>query len=88
MTDITQAAVSIIESVYSEQIQPKTTACHAILLDWADIPQQPNELCVFGESGASRSRPNLPSFVSRLSIFKTDVGMVCDEFGKRRLLDN
>ena len=43
---------------------------------------------LFGKFGGGFARPTLSRFVFGFSIFETDVGMVCNEFGQRRLLDN
>ena len=87
VTDITQEAERVIKSICYERFSYQTTACNEILLDWFNLPQQPDELCLFGKSGGSSARPTLPRFVFGVSIFETDVGMVCNEFGQRWLLN-
>ena len=89
IADITQEAERVIESICYERFHYQTTACDAILLDWLDLPQQSDELRLFGRPGASGTRPPLPGFVYVLSIFKTVMGMAGGKLGDGRwLLDN
>jgi hypothetical protein len=51
ITDITQEAERVIKSICYEQFRYQTAACNEILLDWFDIPQQSDELRLFGKFG-------------------------------------
>ena len=81
LTDITQEVVKVIKSIYYERFRHLTTACDAILLDWFDLPQQPDELSVFGFSGAGGSRPTLSGFVMSFPYSRADVGMDRSQLG-------
>ena len=81
MSDITQEAERVIESICYERFHYQTTACDAILLDWLDLPQQSDELRLFGRVSAGGSRPTLPGFVFVISIFKTVMGMAGGKLG-------
>ncbi len=73
-----------------ERFAYQTTACNEILLDWFDLSQQPDELCLSGKFGGSGARPTLSCFGSRFSIFETIMGVVysrdCDRCLPKKFL--